>query len=228
MNNNIGLSNNLGVVIHIHKNARVFTTTSVLKVDDDLMTRLEKLLKKNRDLVNESKLDLFIKDRETMNKKLDDQAKKMVKFLETLGGNLNSSEKKDWENINERSERMRKLLNEKIDNLNTDDPLYNKNLFDLLQLHINNNVKQDDAMESIALKAVHRDMEETKAGSFAKQLFNSVRTKVLNERNEVLEANKELFQKEKEFFSKKDKEPSLIDDFANPALEQPSYMDPED
>lgn len=123
---------------------------------------------------------------------------------------------------------MTKLLNEKIDNLSTEDPLYNKNLFELLQLHINNITKQENAMESIALNAVNRDMEETKPGFIPIQMFKSLRTKVLNERNEVLKANKELFEKEKEFFSKKDKESSLIDDFANPALEQPSYIDPED
>lgn len=82
-------------ILLIYKNVRVFTTTSVLKIDDDLMTRLEKLLRKNRDLVNESKLDLFIKDRENMNKKIDDQANKTAKYLESFGANLNSSEKKD-------------------------------------------------------------------------------------------------------------------------------------
>ena len=225
INKNINPRINKTLSIHY---TRVFSNTSVLKVDDDIMARLQKLLDMNRDLVNESKTDILIKKRLTMHKNFEDQTNNMAKYLETIGNNMNTGERKQWDTINERAQRMFDLIKEKIDNLNTDDPLHHKNICNLLGLHLNNVAKQQDAMEPIAINAVYRHMRETKADPLSKWAFEAHRTKVLSERNKVLETNKELLEEEKEFFSKKDKESSLIDDFANPNLEQPSYMDPED
>ena len=226
---NISLLNkNIFISISFCLNYRLFSSTSVLKGEDDLMARLEKLLKINRDLVNDSKSDLLIKKRLDMHKDFEVQTNNMAKYLETIGNDMNSGERKQWEGINQDALRMFGLIKEKIDNLNTNDTGHHKKISILLDLHMNNIVKQQDDMASIAHKAVERNMSENNVNPFIKGLFDTQRTEILRERNKVLEAHKTLKEEEKDFFSKMEKESSLIDDFANPNLEQPSYMDPED
>lgn len=220
------LSKNIFITISIHY--RLFSSTCVLKGEDDIMARLEKLLKINRELVNDSKSDLLIKKRLAMHKDFEVQTNNMAKYLETIGNDMNSGEKNQWEDINQKALRMFGLIKEKIDNLNTDDTSHHQTISRLLDMHMRNIDKQQDDMASIAHKAVERNMSESNANPLMRALFDVRRTELLRERNKVLETHKNLTEEEKDFFSKMEKESSLIDDFANPNLEQPSYMDPED
>lgn len=88
----------------------------------------------------------------------------------------------------------------------------------------NTHFKTLDTVEAATHDSTERNMKDFNASFLERQVFYSQRKERLKERKEVLEADKELFSERLQ----EHKTSSLIDDYADPNLEQPSYIDPED
>ena len=194
--------------------------------DNDLMERINKLLKQNQNLVKKSKSSVLNKEREEMDTKLEKEHKVMGEFLETCSTSLNDNERAAWDDIQKKNKNLLDLYVKKIQELDTEQPDYEQKAHKLYQLAKNSVTKQTEDLESLNYDATRRNMDETKATFTETLLFNAARTSRLNERKKILDSDKQLYLKEQDNL-KKDQS-SLIDDFANVNLEQPSYMDPDD
>jgi hypothetical protein len=212
------------------KTNRLFTTSSIMKGDNsDILKRVEELMTKNQNLIKESKLGLLDTQRQNMEKKLDQEDKIMKNFIEMNTTSLTTEDEKKFIETQENSKNFFHLILKKAEELNKEDSSYAQKLHSLNQLAKDTKNRETDNLESFVFEAVKRDMDKSNASPFEKTMFFAARRKRLEERKEILATNKELYIKEQEEFKKeKEEKLSLIDDFANPNLEQPSYMDPED
>lgn len=75
---------------------------------------------------------------------------------------------------------------------------------------------------NIGLEVIHKD-QSLNISQAQKQDINDM----IEARNKLMQENDSLLKKHKEYIDEQNK-PSLIDDFANPNSEMPTYMDPED
>ena len=214
-------------------NIRLFSITPVLLVDsDDLMSRIDQLINKNRDLFEKTKNDTMSESRKTMDQDLVKSDKAMQEHIKNLSASLSDQDKKKWYDLLDQNEKLINLYVKKISDLDIKDPSYEENAHKLFNLAKKARNTSFDQLESLCSNAVKSDPDYINASWIEKQFFNAARTKALKEREETLKADQDLYLKEQEFLKKKSLESkdssSLIDDYANPNLEQASFMDPED
>ncbi len=239
----------------LYKNLRHFTTTIILNVEDndDLMTRINKLMQTNKDFVDKAMPDVLTKERANLDKNLADETKSMKSFLDLASTSLKDDGLNKCNSLVEQTKRLTDLTQKKIDELDPKDPSYNLEVCKLVHLQkkfYNNHL---DQLEPIMHEAIKKDMDETKADFVERLFFTNARNKRLKERKLVLEAENNLQLKEIEFFNKQAQQssidevtasivnvketqttnkqpnkPSNIEDFADPNLDMPTYMDPED
>lgn len=218
---------------HSFKNIKFFSLTPVLAGDnDDLMSRIDQLMNKNKSLFEKSKPELLSKNRESMDESLKKSYIAIAEHLKHLSASLTDQDKKKWDDLANENYKLLNLYVKKISDLDVKDPSSEEKANKLYHLAKKSKNICCDKLESLGFEAVKADTEYKEANWIEKQFFNAARTKTLKEREKVLKADEDLYLKEQEYFKSKSSESkdnsSLIDDFANPNLEQASFMDPED
>ena len=121
---------------------------------------------------------------------------------------------------------MNKLA-ERMATLKQEDPSFMFEMFKLNRVQINTENRLKDNLEILIYESKLKEFEEKKTDSLIKSAYEYVRSQRLAERKKVLDEDKEFALKEKQYLENL-KPSSLIDDFADVSLEQPSYMDPDD
>ena len=215
---------------------RSFTSSSVLFTGDNssLMARIEDLLKKNnafRDKYTPISAmgtpGRFMDKRTELNNKLDLEQKSMDQYLDYNSKNLSDDSINKWMNLTTNHAEFINKIGAKMSTLKPESPSYIFEMFKLNRVYINAQIKFQDSLETIIYESNLKEMENNKTDPSMKSIYETLRMKRLDSRKEVLESDKEFASKEKEYFENK-RASSLIDDFADVSLEQPSHMDPED
>lgn len=191
-------------------------------------------------------------ERKSLNERLLKEHEKSQSFL---GESLSSATKNDFDLLEAKrsvTEGVAQQYRDKLNSLDHNDPEYIKKslvLKHLITKLVDKNT--DDSMQHLEA-CVEKDHLKT-VGPEGVIWLKRAFTKRCDERNKILQEDEKLYLKEKEFMGKlasklaeelaeetgnsstiaegsdnKLEKRSLIDDFADPNLEQPSYMDPED
>lgn len=211
---------------------RSFTTTSLLLTDDNtsLTARIDQLLKKNpfnTPISASTTPAKFINKRKDLDKNLNDEKKTMDQYLQDNSKNLTEDSIKKLTDLSEDSSEFINKVNAKMQTVKKEDPSFMLDMFKLDRLHKNAENKCQDSLESVIHESKMEQFQDNETDSLKKTIYLALRMKRFADRKKVLEAEKEFVVLEKEYFENK-KPSSLIDDFADVSLEQPSHMDPDD
>lgn len=203
-----------------------FSTTLALKADKpDIISRIDELLKKNTEITEKFKVSLHLKkSRDDVDEKLKEEDTKMIAHLKVVTGYLNKDENDQLDKTLKEHVKIAGLTHDKLLELDPEDPDHKEKEMNYLQFLKTSYNKMLDKMDALSVDAVKRDMVDTKASFFETYFYNAARRQRLQERKEVLNTDKELFTRE----LKECKTSSVVEDYADPNMEQPSYIDPED
>lgn len=203
-----------------------FSTTLYLKADKpDIMSRIEQLLKDNREVTQGISDSILNMKKGAMNKeRLTVEENKMTAYLSKVTSYLNETERAQIDKTLDDEAKVINLVMEKLKALDPTDPNWMEKRLNYNQFMNNTHFKTLDTVEAATHDSTERNMKDFNASFLERQVFYSQRKERLKERKEVLEADKELFSERLQ----EHKTSSLIDDYADPNLEQPSYIDPED
>ena len=214
---------------------RSFSAATLLLIDDNstLTDRVNELLKKENPFntpISASKTPAkFMHKRIELDMKLEGEKKTMDEYLVSNSKDLNldSDSTDKWSNLNQYHYRLMNKLAERMATLKQEDPSFMFEMFKLNRVQINTENRLKDNLEILIYESKLKEFEEKKTDSLIKSAYEYVRSQRLAERKKVLDEDKEFALKEKQYLENL-KPSSLIDDFADVSLEQPSYMDPDD
>jgi hypothetical protein len=218
-------------------------STSILLKTDDTLAKIDNLIKKNKSLIEQHKpilrKKIFERFQEEHLKLLEQSNINDSKSSKFLGDWLSRvASKEDISEINKKigqKNALVSLFNEKIDSLEKEQD--NSKEYDtsiaLEQYKLNYQVKKADmnALDNV-LEILRKNMSlkpksSPEIAKGLKELENLIsENKQLNEK--VTQAHKERQNLLSEALEDEKKKRSLVEDFADPNLYQPSYMDPED
>jgi len=223
---------------------RYFSYSLILLTDSpaDILARIEFLMKQNKDLIENSKSELLTakKDEkiiEQMNNLQSERYReegKMKGHLLMLFNNLNKEEKIKLDKDNASHLRLQELYNQKLMELNKDDPDYSNKLYNIENVFCKSINKRLNTIEIDINKAVERKMEEGIGNVQDHQAYYIMRAARLKEREEFMKKEELLATKLKEDLESKtsisDSEKETPTEFVRnlSETEMPSYMDPED
>ena len=150
----------------------------------------------------------------------------MGTFMSSMCGSCKKDDIEKLNDIEGKYNRLHDLIKDKINSLEKSDADYNQKLHKLNVMGRNAFMKMLSDQEDIVFEAKKIDFkQEGKSTNWIESMWNS-RLKI---RNDLLKKDKDLSDKEEKVFKGMDENKrSLVEDFANPNTEQPSYMDPDD
>jgi hypothetical protein len=237
---------------------RWFCSSQAHPADSDLMTRINSLLDKNKAFNKESKYELLkIEDntleqkRVSLNKVRMEEEKKAQGYIGQCIDHISVSQE-DLQIINEKKAKARELVEmyeTKLSSLEINSPDDIKNVLKISHLIDKARDKNTDDiighLETCMEKNVQSDDLIWLRRAFA--IRNAKRKEVIEENDKLYLEEKKLMDKFAEAMAEKNAATtdklaeavteknsattdnrSLTEDFADPNLEQPSYMDPED